>query len=125
MAHAAQHASTSASVNAAPAGASSAVALASAAPHFGSFFSTVHSSGLCLLRTLDAPTLLRFAEQSLVLEEEVVTGCLMIQGIALLEYFHKTHGISPLDWPEQATHVGQMGGKRDQSRREIALAIRC
>ena len=74
---------------------------------FGSFLSTVRSSGLRLLRTLDAPTLLRFAEQSLVLEEEVATGCLMIQGIALLEHFHRTNGINPLDWPEQATRTGQ------------------
>jgi len=77
---------------------------------FGSFLSTVRCSGLRILRTLDAPTLLRFAEQSLVLEEEVATGCLMIQGIALLEHFHKINGISPLEWPEQATRTGQSIG---------------
>jgi len=75
---------------------------------FGSFLSTVRRSGLRVLRTLDAPTLLRFAEQSLVLEEEVATGCLMIQGIALLEHFHRANGVSPLDWPEQATRMGQL-----------------
>jgi hypothetical protein len=77
---------------------------------FGSFLSTVRRSGLRILRTLDAPTLLRFAEQSLVLEEEVATGCLMIQGIALLEHFHKANGVSPLDWPDQATRTGEWAG---------------
>ena len=73
---------------------------------FGSFLSTVRSSGLRILRSLDATTLLRFAEQALVLEEEVATGCLLIQGIALLEHFHRSRSISPLDWPDQAIKTG-------------------
>jgi len=40
----------------------------------------------------------------------VATGCLMIQGIALLEHFHKTNGVSPLDWPDQATRTGEWAG---------------
>jgi hypothetical protein len=91
-----------------PVGADTPPSALASAPHFGSFLSTVRRSGLRVLRTLDAATLLRFAEQSLVLEEEVATGCLMIQGIALLEHFHKTNGISPLEWPEQATRTGQL-----------------
>ena len=86
---------------------------------FGSFLSTVRRSGLRILRTLDAPTLLCFAEQSLVLEEEVATGCLMIQGIALLEHFHRANGVSPLDWPDQATRTGEWAGDVRRERRSV------
>ncbi len=74
---------------------------------FGSFLSSVHQSGLRSIRTLDAPTLLSFAEQSLVLEEEVATGCLMIQALSLLEHFHRTVGISPLLARTAAINHGQ------------------
>ena len=104
---AAESATDSAEPATVPVGADTPPSGFASAPHFGSFLSTVRRSGLRILRTLDAPTLLRFAEQSLVLEEEVATGCLMIQGIALLEHFHKTNGISPIEWPDQATRTGQ------------------
>jgi hypothetical protein len=79
----------------------------SSPPSFGSFLSSVRQSGLRSLRTLDAATLLSFAEQSLVLEEEVATGCLMIQALSLLEHFHRTEGISPLLARTAAINHGQ------------------
>jgi len=81
--------------------------LSSSSSSFGSFLSSIRQSGLRSIRTLDAPTLLSFAEQSLVLEEEVATGCLMIQALSLLEHFHRTEGISPLLARTAAINHGQ------------------
>src|SRR4051812_30669410 len=73
---------------------------------FPSFLAAVRRSGLKVAQSYDKEMLLHLAEQSLVLEEKVATGCVMIQAVTLLVYFHKQNGISPLEWTRAATDFG-------------------
>ena len=73
---------------------------------FPSFLARVRRSGLIIARSLKKETLIHIAEQALVLEEKVATGCVMIQAVTLLVYFHKQNGINPLEWTSAATDFG-------------------
>lgn len=55
------------------------------------------------MSTYDAATLMRLAEQSVLLEEKVATGCLMIQAVTLLHYFRLARNKSPLEHTQEAT----------------------
>ena len=71
---------------------------------FSTFFAHVCRSGLGVVREYDTATLLTLAEQSVVLEEKVATGCMLIQAITLLEYFHRTRDRHPAQHRQEAQH---------------------
>lgn len=57
---------------------------------FQSFFAHACHAGLGVVRGYDAPVLLEYAEQALVLEQKLATGCFLLQAVLLVEYFVRT-----------------------------------
>jgi len=57
----------------------------------------------------DPSSLLSVAEQCVILEEKVATGCLLIQAVTLLEYFRRTRGRHPRDHKVEAKEFSQRG----------------
>src|SRR4051812_1495292 len=77
----------------------------SAAPtSFPSFFSLVSQSSLSIVQSgaFDAPTLYRFARESVSCEEQVASGCLLIQAATLVQCWALTHKKDPLQHERQA-----------------------
>jgi len=70
--------------------ASVSLAVIPAALSFQSFFSHACHAGLHVVRSYDAPTLLDFAEQALVLEQKLATGCFLLQAVLLVEHYFRT-----------------------------------
>lgn len=58
---------------------------------FQTFFAHACRVGLSsIVDHYDASALLLFAEQALVLEQKLATGCFLLQGVLLVEYFVRT-----------------------------------
>ncbi len=60
------------------------------AASFQSFFTHALHAGLGVVRCYDASALLEYAEQTLVLEQKLATGCFLLQAVLLVEYFVRT-----------------------------------
>ena len=80
---------------------------------FSSFYDQVREHGWSIVSTYDAPTLMRLAEQSVLLEEKVATGCLMIQAVTLLHYFRLARNKNPLEHTHEATQFRKAGSERE------------
>jgi len=76
---------------------------------FPSFYSLVSQSSLGIVRSgaFDAPTLYRFARESVSCEEQVATGCLLIQAATLVQCWALTHKKDPLQHERQVVQFGQ------------------
>jgi hypothetical protein len=83
----------------------------SAAPitSFPSFFSLVSQSSLAVVQSgrFNAATLYRFARDSVACEEQVATGCLLIQAATLVQCWALTHQQDPLEHEREVVQFGQ------------------
>lgn len=61
---------------------------------FPDFFAHTCRAGLTVIHEYDANTLLAYAEQALMLEQKLVTGCYLLQAVLLVEYSVRTGGAS-------------------------------
>lgn len=91
--------------------------LSSSPLSFSSFYDQVREHGWSVVSTYDAPTLMRLAEQSVLLEEKVATGCLMIQAVTLLHYFRLARNKNPLEHTHEATQFRKHRNRRAGSER--------
>jgi len=64
---------------------------------FAVFFARMcGGAGLAVVKQYDAADLLEYAEQALVLEQKLATGCFLLQAVLLVEYFVRTTPCHPL-----------------------------
>ena len=77
-----------------------------AATPFSAFFARVRGNGLSVVREYQPDALLAYASQALVLEEKVMTGCFLIQAVALVDYWRQTTGLVPIQHVKQARKFG-------------------
>jgi hypothetical protein len=74
---------------------------------FQSFFAHACHGGLGVVRSYDASALLEYAEQALVLEQKLATGCFLLQAVLLVEYFVRTTPGCALEQDRSAQDFGQ------------------
>ena len=72
---------------------------------FPTFFAHACRVGLGVVREYDCASLLAYAEQALVLEQKLATGCFLLQAVLLVEYVTRTTTCDKSQRAERATHL--------------------
>lgn len=72
-------------------------------PHLSHLCAQIHEHGIKYVKTIDSPSLLLQAVmESVSYEEKVSSGCLLLQSMALLRYFHLVTNTDPIQDTKRA-----------------------
>ncbi len=91
---------------------------------FHTFFADACRVGLAgIVNRYDASALLVFAEQALVLEQKLATGCFLLQAVLLVEHFVRTTTCDASEREWRARDFGQ--SRKQQSSSSIFASASC